>query len=184
MTGGGCARARPVHNRPVQSDIVDLIERVRRRLADIERRCVVAGPAAEDAVAAAEERLGTSFPPSYREFLRRYGALGIPTDLAVVHDFCGLAAGDPTTDVVSTTLSARAANQLACAAAVTFIGSWLASAYQPITRYETGPAPIPSATATVGPTGGAVTLLGWRTSRTGLRAAVACGSRLRGAVWG
>ena len=33
-------------------------------------------------------------------------------------------------------------------------------------------------------TGGAVTLLGWRTSRKGLRAAVACGSRLRGAVWG
>ena len=113
MTGGGCAGAGPVHNRSVQSDIVDLIERVRRRLADIERRCVVAGPAAEDAVAAAEERLGTSFPPSYREFLRRYGAMGIPTDLAVVHDFCGLAAGDPTTDVVSTTLSARAANQLA-----------------------------------------------------------------------
>ncbi|MBP6846806.1 MAG: SMI1/KNR4 family protein, partial [Kofleriaceae bacterium] len=97
----------------MQSDIVDLIERVRRRLADIERRCVIAGPAAEDAVAAAEERLGTSFPPSYREFLRRYGAMGIPADLAVVHDFCGLAADDPGTDVVSTTLSARAANQLA-----------------------------------------------------------------------
>ena len=82
MTGGGCARARPVHNRPVQSDIVDLIERVRRRLADIERRCVVAGPAAEDAVAAAEERLGTSFPPSYREFLRRYGTKDQPVPAA------------------------------------------------------------------------------------------------------
>ncbi len=96
----------------MQSDIVDLIERVRRRLADIERRCEITGPVAEDAVAAAEAELGTAFPPSYREFVRRYGALGIPTDLAVVHDFCGVA-GNPEVDVVQTTLAAREANRLA-----------------------------------------------------------------------
>jgi hypothetical protein len=90
----------------VQSDLVALIERVTNRLGEIERRCEVAGPAAEEAVAAAEEELGTSFPPSYREFLRRYGALGIPTDLAVVHDFVGLRT--PDADVVATTLEARA----------------------------------------------------------------------------
>lgn len=91
---------------PVQSDLVALIERVRTRLGEIERRCEIAGPVEEAAVAAAEEELGTSFPPSYREFLRRYGALGIPTDLAVVHDFVGLRADEA--DVVATTLAARA----------------------------------------------------------------------------
>ena len=96
----------------VQSDLVALIERVRNRLGEIERRCEVAGPVAEEAVAAAEVELGTSFPPSYREFLRRYGALGIPTDLAVVHDFVGLRASIDA-DVVATTLSARADKQLA-----------------------------------------------------------------------
>ena len=96
----------------MQSDLVALIERVRNRLGEIERRCEVAGPVAEETVAAAEEELGTSFPPSYREFLRRYGALGIPTDLAVVHDFVGLKAPprpeDDGADVVATTLEARA----------------------------------------------------------------------------
>lgn len=92
---------------PVQSDLDALIERVTNRLGEIERRCEVAGPVAEETVAAAEEELGTSFPPSYRAFLRRYGALGIPTDLAVVHDFVGLKA-PPEADVVATTLEARA----------------------------------------------------------------------------
>ncbi|MBK9031525.1 MAG: SMI1/KNR4 family protein [Myxococcales bacterium] len=96
----------------MQSDIVDLIERVRRRLGDIERRCVIAGPVPEDAVVAAEQELGASFPPSYREFLRHYGALGIPADLAVVHDFCGLA-DEPGGDVVRSTLAARDTYQLA-----------------------------------------------------------------------
>lgn len=100
-----------MHNRRVQYDLADLIERVRRRLSDIERRCVVAGPVAEDAVAAAEAELGAPFPPSYRDFVRRYGALGIPTDLAVVHDFCGVAP-DPAADVVRTTLDARTEYQL------------------------------------------------------------------------
>ncbi|MEZ4399351.1 MAG: SMI1/KNR4 family protein [Kofleriaceae bacterium] len=97
----------------MQPHLVDLIERVRRRLDEIERRCVVPGPASEPAIAAAEAELGASFPPSYRAFVGRYGALGLPADLAVVHDFCGLAAPDRATDVVHATLDARAANQLA-----------------------------------------------------------------------
>ena len=98
----------------MQSELVALIERVRNRLGEIERRCEVAGPAAEEKVAAAEEELGNRFPPSYREFLRRYGSLGIPTDLAVVHDFVGLPTdlGGPDTDVVATTLGARADKRL------------------------------------------------------------------------
>lgn len=103
----------------MQSDLVELIERVRTRLSEIERRCDVAGPAPEDVVLAAEEELGASFPPSYREFLRRYGALGIPADLAVVHDFVGVrqrdrgALLDDEAGVVATTLGARAAKRLA-----------------------------------------------------------------------
>lgn len=102
-----------MHNRPVQSDIDDLIRRVQRRLTEIERRCEIEGPRSDDAIAAAEDQLGTTFPPSYRSFLLRHGALGIPADLAVVHDFCGLASGNPKIDVVQTTMEARAANQLA-----------------------------------------------------------------------
>jgi hypothetical protein len=78
------------------SDIDELIARVQRRLTEIERRCEVAGPRTDAAIAAAEDQLGISFPPSYRAFLRRHGALGIPADLAVVHDFCGLATDNPT----------------------------------------------------------------------------------------
>jgi len=94
----------------VQSDLVDLIERVRNRLGEIERRCEVAGPVSEEAVAAAEAELGILFPPSYREFLSEYGTMGIPADLAVVHDFVGLR-GEPEVDVVATTLGARADNR-------------------------------------------------------------------------
>jgi antitoxin YobK len=102
----------PVHTCSVSDDLADLIERVRNRLGEIERRCDIAGPVPEDAVIAAEAELGASFPPSYRWFLRSYGALGIPTDLAVVHDFCGLRAPDPTTDVVFSTLAARTDKRL------------------------------------------------------------------------
>lgn len=103
----------------VESDLVELIERVRGRLGEIERRCDVAGPAAEEAVVAAEEELGAIFPPSYRQFLRRYGALGIPADLAVVHDFVGLRGSDPDANihdhggVIATTMGARDTKRLA-----------------------------------------------------------------------
>ena len=109
-----------MHNRAdMQSHTIDLIERVRRRLREVDQRCAIAGPVAEDVVAAAEDQLGCSFPPSYREFLRRYGALGIPTDLAVVHDFVGLRGSDPDANaqdgagVVATTMGARAAKRIA-----------------------------------------------------------------------
>lgn len=103
-----------MHNRRVLSQTIDLIERVRRRLREVDQRCVVAGPAAEEAVVAAEEKLGCAFPPSYREFLRRFGSLALPSELAVVHDFVGIEAGDDAQrrGVVERTLAARAENRL------------------------------------------------------------------------
>ena len=102
-----------MHNRRVQSQTIDLIERVRSRLREVDQRCAVAGPASEEAVAAAEEQLGFAFPPSYRTFLRRFGALSLPAEMAVVHDFVGL---DPKASdgkgVVERTLAARVENRL------------------------------------------------------------------------
>lgn len=115
-----------MHNRRVQSDTIDLIERVRSRLGgvDASERCAVAGPASEEAVAAAEEQLGCAFPPSYRTFLRRYGALSLPADMAVVHDFVGL---DPNAadgkGVVERTLAARVENRLGPALVVVGLGA-------------------------------------------------------------
>ena len=99
-------------------DTIDLIERVRRRLDDlgeVDQRCVIAGPVSEDLVAAAEEQLGFAFPPSYRAFVLRYGALALPSDRAVVHDFVGLvrAGGDDAHSVVERTQAARDDNRLA-----------------------------------------------------------------------
>jgi cell wall assembly regulator SMI1 len=113
-----------VHNRRVQSQTIDLIERVRHRLREVDQPCIVAGPASEEAVASAEERLGISFPPSYRAFLRRFGQLALPAQLAVVHDFLGLlpAAGDGD-DVVSRTLAARESNSLSPGLVVVGIGA-------------------------------------------------------------
>ena len=103
-----------MHNRRVLSPTLDLIERVRRRLREVDQRCVVGGPVSEEAVAAAEEQLGCSFPPSYREFLRKFGALALPTEVAVVHDFLGIekSPGDGRRGVVEHTLAARDENRL------------------------------------------------------------------------
>jgi hypothetical protein len=109
-----------VHNRRVQSQTIDLIERVRHRLREVQQPCEVAGPASEEAVAAAEEQLGIAFPPSYRTFLRRFGQLALPSQLAVVHDFVGIG---PTDDVVSRTLSARELNHLAPGLVVVGLGA-------------------------------------------------------------
>lgn len=111
-----------MHNRRVQSQTIDLIERVRHRLREVDQPCVVAGPASEEAVASAEERLGISFPPSYRSFLRKFGQLALPAKLAVVHDFLGLAATDGD-DVVSHTLAARESNRLSPGLVVVGIGA-------------------------------------------------------------
>lgn len=113
-----------MHNRPVQSDTIDLIERVRSRLREVDQRCAVAGPASEESVAAAEEQLGCAFPPSYRSFLRRYGALSLPAEMAVVHDFVGL---DPHAadgkGVIERTLAARVENRLGQALVVVGLGA-------------------------------------------------------------
>jgi cell wall assembly regulator SMI1 len=116
-----------VHNRRVQSQTIDLIERVRHRLNAVDQPCVIAGPASEEAVAAAEETLGIAFPPSYRTFLRRFGQLALPQELAVVHDFLGIskatASDGAGKDVVSRTLAAREENQLAPGLVVVGIGA-------------------------------------------------------------
>jgi hypothetical protein len=118
-----------VHNRDVQSDTIDLIERVRSRLGGVDAngRCAIAGPASEEAVTAAEEQLGCAFPPSYRAFLRKYGALSLPADMAVVHDFVGLdpnaADGEVAKGVVERTLAAREENRLGPALVVVGLGA-------------------------------------------------------------
>jgi hypothetical protein len=104
----------------VTSETIALVERVQRRLVDASAPCSIAGPASEPQVAAAEEALGCAFPPSYRRFLRRFGALRIPTHLSVVHDVLGLGATDAHISpgapemktVVEQTLGARSENRL------------------------------------------------------------------------
>lgn len=91
------------------SDTIELVERVRRRLtadAEPDSACQIAGPVPEAAISAAEERLGVTFPPSYRTFLRTFGGIAIPAHLGVVHDFVGV-------DVADRTLSARVERKLA-----------------------------------------------------------------------
>lgn len=111
----------------MQSHTIDLIERVRHRLREVDQPCEIAGPASEEAVAAAEEKLGIAFPPSYRTFLRRFGQLALPAQLAVVHDFLGIPKSGrsdaATRDVVSQTLAAREENQLASGLVVVGIGA-------------------------------------------------------------
>jgi hypothetical protein len=97
------------------SDTIELVERVRRRLKEHENPCEIAGPAPESAIAAAEAALGCTFPPSYRTFLRTFGGIAIPPHLGIVHDFVGVANGQPepdATDVVRRTLRARAERKL------------------------------------------------------------------------
>jgi len=109
------------------SDTIELVERVRRRLKEHENPCEIAGPAPEAAISAAEAALGCTFPPSYRTFLSTFGGIAIPPHLGIVHDFVGLAKGEPAasdapaaragatddaTDVVRRTLRARAERKL------------------------------------------------------------------------
>lgn len=95
-------------------ETIALVERVTRRLADANTACTIAGPASDAAIDAAEEQLGCEFPPSYRQFLRRFGALSLPTDVGVVHSFIGLSDGAPDgKGVVERTLGARVEKRLA-----------------------------------------------------------------------
>jgi hypothetical protein len=109
----------------MNSDTIELVERVRRRLTENENPVQIAGPVSEAAITAAEEALGVTFPPSYRTFLRTFGGIAIPPHLGIVHDFMGVAATpapvteapaepvDAADDVVRKTLAARAERKLA-----------------------------------------------------------------------
>ena len=99
-----------MHNPPVTSETIELVERVRQKLAVTEASCDINGPAAEAAIDAAEEALGCTFPPSYRTFLRTFGGLSLPPHLGIVHDFIGVTDGADADarDVVRRTLRARA----------------------------------------------------------------------------
>jgi SMI1-KNR4 cell-wall len=123
----------------MKSDTIELVERVRRRLQELENRCEIAGPVPEAAISAAEAALGCTFPPSYRSFLRTFGGIAIPPHLAVVHDFVGVANGQAhahghgpadgtngsaaATDVVRRTLQARAEGRLGDHLVVVGIGA-------------------------------------------------------------
>jgi len=120
------------------SDTIELVERVRRRLKEHENPCKIAGPAPEAAISAAEAALGCTFPPSYRTFLRTFGGIVIPPHLGIVHDFVGVADGQPDAsdappavaeavsadaDVVRRTLRARAERKLGDHLVVVAIGA-------------------------------------------------------------
>lgn len=102
----------------MMSDTIELVERVRRRLREHENRCEISGPVPEAAISAAEEALGVTFPPSYRQFLRTFGGIVIPPHLGIVHDFVGVAPagavnGTAANDVVRRTLDGRSQKKLA-----------------------------------------------------------------------
>jgi len=96
----------------MNSETIELVERVRRRLTGNEHPVQIAGPVSEAQITAAEEALGVTFPPSYRTFLRTFGGLVIPQHLGVVHDFMGVQP-TPESDVVQRTLAARVERKLA-----------------------------------------------------------------------
>ncbi|MBA2540695.1 MAG: SMI1/KNR4 family protein [Deltaproteobacteria bacterium] len=96
----------------MNSDTIELVERVRRRLTENENPVQIAGPVSEAQILVAEEALGVTFPPSYRTFLRTFGGLAIPSHLGIVHDFMGVVE-EPTHDVVQRTLTARIERKLA-----------------------------------------------------------------------
>ncbi len=98
--------------RAMNSDTIELVERVRRRLTEHENPVQIAGPVSEAQITAAEEALGVTFPPSYRTFLRTFGGLAIPPHLGIVHDFMGVME-QPEQDVVQRTLTARQERKLA-----------------------------------------------------------------------
>jgi hypothetical protein len=95
------------------SGTIELVERIRHRLSGQDAPMRIAGPVAESAITAAEQALDCTFPPSYREFLRTWGGIALPTHLGVVHEFVGVAPSDADGDVVARTLRAREERRLA-----------------------------------------------------------------------
>jgi hypothetical protein len=94
------------------SETIELVERVRQRLDHQDNPVRIAGPVTESAISAAEDALGCTFPPSYRQFLRTWGGIALPTHLGIVHDFIGVSGGDSDGDVVSRTVRAREERKL------------------------------------------------------------------------
>jgi antitoxin YobK len=107
----------------VTYDPLELIDRTRRRLQDLGVPCGAPGPASEDAIAAAEEALGASFPPSYRSFLRGHGALILPPRLSTIHQFVGIAPADDGQGVIERTLHARVENRLGNSLVIVALGA-------------------------------------------------------------
>ena len=104
---------REVHNRRVTHEHLKLIERTRKLLQDKKLSCATAGAAREDAIAAAEEALGCTFPPSYRAFLREVGGLSIPARISTIHCFIGLEPSNGEgSGLVERTQTARTENKL------------------------------------------------------------------------
>jgi SMI1-KNR4 cell-wall len=94
------------------SETIELVERVRQRLDHQENPVRIAGPVPESAITAAEKALDCEFPPSYRQFLRTWGGIALPTHLGIVHDFIGVKSEDSDGDVVHRTLRAREERKL------------------------------------------------------------------------
>ncbi len=94
------------------SETIELVERVRQRLDHQENPVRIAGPVAESEISAAEQALDCQFPPSYRQFLRTWGGIALPTHLGIVHDFIGVSSGDSDGDVVARTVRAREERKL------------------------------------------------------------------------
>jgi len=103
----------------VTHDNLELVERARRHLKDNDLPFAIAGGVAEAEIVAAEAALETGFPPSYRSFLRRFGALTLPPRASTIHQFVGL--GSPS--VVDRTTTARVENRLPESLVIVAIGA-------------------------------------------------------------
>jgi antitoxin YobK len=56
-------------------------EEIKKLLADYPDEVDVTGSVDNSCISSAEEYLGIKFPPSYREFLREFGTLGMPNEI-------------------------------------------------------------------------------------------------------
>lgn len=103
----------------------ELIDRARRRLEERALPCVIAGGASESQIAAAEEALACTFPPSYRAFLRRFGAVTLPQRASTILQFVGLDGPDlqDPRSVVARTQHARLENRLGRSLVIVALGS-------------------------------------------------------------
>ena len=101
----------------------ELIERAKRRLKEHGLSCEIAGGASDAAIDAAEEALACTFPPSYRAFLKRFGALTLPQRVSTLQQVVGLDTGGDDKDVVQRTLHARVENRMSKSLVIVGLGS-------------------------------------------------------------